>query len=268
MQATLIFLLQHGYLVLFVWVFLEQLGLPVPALPMLLAAGAMAGAGRMALGLAILVTLLGAISADAFWFAFGRWRGSQVLSWICKMSFEPDSCVRRTEEVYGRYGAKSLMVAKFIPGFGSVAAPLAGIFRMHPLRFAFFDASGVLIWSVSYIGLGFLFANQLEMVATYILRMGAFLVVLAVGGLVAYLCRKYIQRQRFFKELRIARITPLELKQKLDSSEPVQIVDLRHGIDFEADPSALPGAIRFDPQDIDLLLPAIAPDREVILYCT
>src|SRR6266576_2276413 len=121
MQGVIAFLIRHGYLVLFVWVFLEQLGLPVPALPILLAAGALAGSGRMSLGTSLFVAVLAALLSDGFWFTFGRRRGTTVLRWICKISLEPDSCVRRTQDVYSRNGAKSLLVAKFIPGLGAVA---------------------------------------------------------------------------------------------------------------------------------------------------
>jgi membrane protein DedA with SNARE-associated domain len=268
MQATITFLIQYGYLLLFVWIFLEQLGLPVPSFPVLLAAGALAGSGQMTLRATLVLAGLAALLSDSFWFAYGRKRGSAVLRWICKISLEPDSCVRRTQDLYGRHGARSLLVAKFIPGLNAVVAPLAGIFGMRPYQFLLFDASGVLLWASVYIGLGYVFTDQLEDVAKYALRLGQFLVVLLAGALAAYLGRKYYQRQKFLRELRIARITPMELKQILDSGELVQIVDLRHSIDFEAEPSTLPGAIHFEPKDIDKHLPEIAMDRDVILYCT
>jgi membrane protein DedA with SNARE-associated domain len=268
MQATIEFLIRHGYLVLFLLVFLEQLGLPVPSFPVLLAAGALAGSGHLSLEVAFALAVFAALLSDGFWFAFGRRRGSSVLRWICKISLEPDSCVRGTQDIYVRHGAKSLLVAKFIPGLNAVAAPLAGIFRMRLIQFLLFDACGVLLWAASYIGLGYIFTDQLEVVANYSLRLGQFLVVLLASALVAYIGRKYYQRRKFLRELRIARITPLELKRMLDAGELVQIVDLRHSVDFEAEPATLPGAMHFDPHDIDRLLLEIAMDRDVILYCT
>jgi len=268
MQPTIAFLIRHGYLVLFLVVFLEQLGLPVPSFPVLLAVGALAGSGQMSWGVALALAIFAAVLSDGFWFAIGRRRGSTVLRWICKLSLEPDSCVRRTQDIYVRHGGKSLLVAKFIPGLNAVAAPLAGIFRMRLYQFLLFDACGVLFWATSYIGLGYVFTDQLEDVAKYSLRLGQFLVVLLAGALVAYIGRKYYQRKKFLRELKIARIRPAELKQMLDAGELVQIVDLRHSVDFEAEPSTLPGAIHFDPQDIDTLIPEIAMDRDVVLYCT
>jgi membrane protein DedA with SNARE-associated domain len=267
-KATIDFLIRHGYLLLFLWVLVEQLGVPVPTIPLLLAAGALAGSGKLSLSFSLGLAASAALLSDCVWFMVGRRRGSAVLGWICKISLEPDSCVRRTEDLYIRYGAKSLLLAKFVPGFATVASPLAGIFRMLPARFLLFDACGALLWSGSFIGVGYLFSDQLELVGDYALRLGIFLVVLLVGGLTAYILWKYFERKKFLRELRIARISPSELKRKLDSGEQVQIVDLRHSLDFEAEPGTLPGAIHFDPKDIEKYAAEVARDRDIILYCT
>lgn len=268
MREILDFLIRHGYVVLFWWVFLEQLGLALPSVPILLAAGALAGSHQLSLTTTLGLSVVASLCSDTFWFCFGRLRGNRVLRWICKISLEPDSCVRRTQDLYARYGARSLLFAKFVPGFGAVAAPLAGIFRMRLVRFALFDAMGALAWSGSYVGLGFIFSNQLEDIARYALRLGEFLGVLLITGLVAYVARKYTQRRKFLHDLRIARITPAELKQRLDAGESIQIVDLRSSIDFEAEPITLPGAIHFDPKEIEQRVSQIAIDRDVVLYCT
>jgi membrane protein DedA with SNARE-associated domain len=268
MQTTIAFLIRHGYLVVFVFVFLEQLGLPLPTFPILLAAGALAGSGQMHFGAALLLAVCAALLADAFWFTLSRRRGSAVLRWICRISLEPDSCVRHTEDVYAKHGARSLLAAKFIPGLNAVAAPLAGVFGMRLTQFVLYDVSGVLLWAASYIGGGYLFSGQLEDVAHVAMRLGQFLVVLIVGLVAGYIGRKYYQRQKFIRELRIARISPVILKRMMDAGEAVQIVDLRHSLDFEADSATLPGAMHFDPQDIDSMLPKISLDRDVIVYCT
>ncbi len=268
MKASLDFLVRHGYLVLFIWVFLEQLGMPVPSIPLLLAAGALAGARRLSLGTSLSLAVLASIMSDGIWFEIARQRGSSVLSWICRISLEPDSCVRRTEDVYIRHGAKSLLVAKFIPGLAMIAPPLAGIFQMSLWRFLLFDSLGAVLWAGSFVGLGFVFSGQLEDIATYALQLGFLLIVLLGGGLAAYISWKYVERQRFLRELRIARISPQELKHKLNAGEAVQIVDLRHSLDFEANPLTLPGALHFDPEELEIHQEKIARDRDVILYCT
>lgn len=268
MRATVDFVLRHGYTVLFVWILLEQAGLPIPSIPLLLAAGALAGTGRMNLAIVIALPVAAALTSDVFWFEIGRRRGSRVLRWICRISLEPDSCVRRTEDIYVRNGARSLLVAKFIPGLNSVASPLAGIFHLRLERFLFFDTLGCLFWAGSITGLGFVFSDQLEDVAAYAVRLGISLVSLLVGGLGAYIGWKYIQRKRFLRELRVARITPEELKRELDSGVPVQIVDLRHSLDFEADPAVIPGALHVDPADVEQDHEKISRDRDIVLYCT
>jgi len=268
MHSALEFLLHHGYVVLLAWVFAEQIGLPVPSLPILLAAGALAGSGQFSFSGSILLSVLAALSADSVWYGLGRVRGIKVLQLICKISLEPDSCVRRTEGLFAKQGARSLVFAKFVPGLGTVAPPLAGIFHMRLPRFLFFDLLGALLWSSVYVGLGFLFSGEIERIAEHAFHLGSGLGVLVIGILVGYIAYKFIARQRFLRELRIARITAEELKKKLDAGDDVVIVDLRHSVDFEADPHTIPGAFRMDAKELEEKDDRLPHDREVILYCT
>lgn len=268
MRTFLGFLVDHGYVVLFVWVLLEQGGFPIPSIPLLLAAGALAGAGKLNLALCVAVPIIASSISDFFWYEIGKRRGGSVLNLICRISLEPDSCARRTEDLYARLGAKSLLIAKFVPGFSSVAPPLAGIFRMRRSRFLLYDALGTLLWSATFTGLGFAFSSQLEQVARYALRLGETLVFLIVSALAVYILYKYIQRQRFLRGLRIARITPEELKRMLDAGENIQIVDLRHSVEFDADPLTIPGALRLDPNELEKRQQEILRDRDIVLYCT
>ena len=143
MNETLAFLVRHGTAVLFAAVFVEQVGIPLPAAPWLLAAGTLAGAGRMSWLGALSAAVIGSVLADIIWFYLGRYRGNRVLGFLCRISLEPDSCVRRTENMFTRYGLSSLVVAKFLPGFiSTVAPPLAGMSKMSFSRFLFFDSLG------------------------------------------------------------------------------------------------------------------------------
>lgn len=262
------FLLRHGYVVLLGWVFAEQIGLPVPTVPLLLAAGALAGTGQMNFFVCLLLCLLSTLTADNVWYQLGRRRGIKVLQLLCKISLEPDSCVRRTEGIFAKQGARSLLLAKFIPGLGTVAPPLAGIFHMRPLRFLLFDGLGALLWAGGYLGLGFAFSGELERIAARASALGSKLGVLIIGLLAAYIIYKYVARQRFLRELRIARVTVEELKQKLDAGEEIVIVDLRHSLDFEADPQTIPGAFHMDAKELEEKNDRLPRDREVVLYCT
>jgi membrane protein DedA with SNARE-associated domain len=268
MHSALEFLLHHGYAVLLAWVFAEQIGLPVPSLPMLLAAGALAGSGQFNFAGSIFLSVFACLMADSVWYGLGRVRGIKILQLLCKISLEPDSCVRRTEGLFAKQGARSLIFAKFVPGLGTVAPPLAGIFHMRVERFLLFDLFGSLLWSSLYVGVGFVFSGEIEKIAEHAFHLGGGLGVLVIGGMGGYIGYKYIARQRFLRELRIARITPDELKQKIDAGEDLVIVDLRHSMDFEADPHTIPGAFRMDASDLEEKDDRLPRDREVILYCT
>lgn len=259
------FLIRHGYALLFGWVLLEQMGLPIPAAPLLIAAGALARAGKMNLTFAMALALVAVILADLFWYSLGRYRGGRILKLLCRISLEPDSCVRRTENLFVRHGVRSLLVAKFVPGLNTAAPSLAGVFRMPVRRFMIFDSLGAFLWVVTVTSLGLIFSDQLERIA---LRWGGWLVAVLAGSLAAYVLWKFIQRRRFLRRLRIARITPKELMDKLTSGENISIVDLRHPMDIEAFPQMIPGALRIGMEEIEERHREIPRDRDVVLYCS
>jgi membrane protein DedA with SNARE-associated domain len=259
------FLIRHGYAVLFGWVLLEQMGLPIPAAPLLIAAGALARAGKMNLTFALALALIAVILADLFWYSLGRYRGGRILKLLCRISLEPDSCVRRTENLFVRHGVHSLLVAKFVPGLNTAAPSLAGIFRMPVRRFMIFDFLGALLWVVSVTSLGLIFSDQLKQIA---LRWSGWLVAVLAGSLAAYVLGKFIQRRRFIRRLRIARITPKELMDKLRAGETISIVDLRQPMDIEAFPQMIPGALRIAMEEIEERHAEIPRDRDVVLYCS
>ena len=261
------FLVRHGGLVLFATVFAEQAGLPIPAVPVLLAAGALAGAGKMNLALAVVLGVTACLLGDLLWYYLGRRRGAQVLTVLCRISLEPDSCVRRTEDFFVRHGTRSLIWAKFIPGLSTVTPALAGIFGVSVERFMLYNSLGALLWTAAFVMPGYLFSDQLERVAAQAARWGSSLVVLVGGVLALYIVYKYIHRQLLLRELRIARITPDELKQMLDDGQDVMIVDLRQPLVLQADPYSIPGALRMAVEELEHRHHEIPRDRDVILYC-
>jgi membrane protein DedA with SNARE-associated domain len=268
MSESLEFLVRHGYAVVFGFVLAEQIGLPIPAIPVLLAAGALAGAGKLNLVVALVVATLASLLADIVWYLIGRLRGARVLNLLCRISLEPDSCVRRTENIFVRHGARSLLVAKFVPGFSTVAPPLAGIIGMGLVRFAVFTGLGGALWAGAFIGLGFVFSNQLEEVAAIAEQLGTRVLVLGVAALAAYIGWKWVARQRFLRRIRIARISPEDLKAKLDAGEAMVLVDVRAALDFEAEPSVIPGALHLTTEELEARHHEIPRDREIVLYCT
>src|SRR6185436_17722171 len=194
-------------------------------------------------------------------------RGVRVLQFFCRISLEPDYCVRRTEMSFARYGAKTLVVGKIVPGVSALATPMAGIYGLSRSRFVFFDGLGILIWIGAFELLGYVFSDQLEDVVAYASRFGGLLIILVVGGLAAYVAWKYLQRRRFLRSLRVARITPDQLKADLDSGADVLIVDLRHGIEDETEPRTLPGAIRQAAETLEERGAELPRGKTLVLYC-
>lgn len=268
MHQAFDFLIRHGHSVLFFWVLTEQLGVPIPAMPLLLAAGALAGTGHLNIFACLLFAVLGALTSDSVWFQLGRHKGIKILQLLCRISLEPDSCVRRTEGIFSKQGARSLLIAKFLPGLGLVTPPLAGIFRMRFGRFLLFDGIGSTVWAGAFLSLGYVFAGQIERVAARMASLGGWLLVLVIGALAFYIVFKFVARQRFLRELRIARITVDELKVKLDAGEQITIVDLRHSLDFEAEPEVIPGALHMEAKELEEKTDRLPRGGEVVLYCT
>ena len=266
---TLADFVRYGYIALPLWVFAEQLGVPIPAAPILLAAGAIASTGRMNLFFLTALAFAGALTADLIWYRAGYAHGSRALGRLCRVCLEPDSCVRRVKNLLEKHGLRSLLVAKFVPGLNAMAAPVAGTIRIPWWQFVAADSLGIIIWVSTFELLGLVFSKQLERLAVYAWRMSAFLVaVLVVAALVAHLFRKHARRKKFLQELQMARISPEELKQKLDRHEPVTVIDLRHSLDFLPEPYTIPGALRIPMEDLDKRNHEIPRGEEVVLYCT
>jgi membrane protein DedA with SNARE-associated domain len=268
MDGALEVLTRYGYLIVIGSVFAEQVGVPVPAIPMLLAAGALIGAGKLDPFIVILGSGIASLVADAIWYGIGRWGGARVLGWLCRISLEPDSCVRKTAKMFDMHGARSLLVAKFIPGFSTVAPPLAGIVRMPLRHFLLFSGLGGLLWVGAFVGVGRLFSSQLELVLEYAAHMGRWALAAIAIGFGGYILWKYISRQRFLRRIRIARITPEELKRQLDQGQDVLVVDVRDRLDFETEPMIIPGALHLSTDELEARHLEIPRERDIVLYCT
>lgn len=266
MRQTLEFVLHHGYALLFFWILAEQGALPLPSIPLLLACGALARDGRMNPVAILCLGVTASLLADNIWFQLGRRRGSKVLRFLCRIALEPDSCVRRTEEVFLRYGSRSLLLAKFVPGLNAAATPLAGISGMHWGRFLLFDGLGALLWISTYTLAGYLFAGQLETALAYLQQMGSWVGLLVAGLLAGWIAFKFIQRRRFLRKLEVARITVEELSRMLERGEEVMILDLRSGL--ENDNSGIPGALRVPVEELIERHRDIPRDRDIVLFCS
>jgi membrane protein DedA with SNARE-associated domain/rhodanese-related sulfurtransferase len=261
-------LLTYGYLVVFVWVLIEQLGVPLPAVPVLMAAGALSAAGQINLSLAFLAALAAALLADTAWFFIGRRYGHAVLNLLCKLSLEPTTCVRSTQVSFSKRRGTMLIFAKFVPGLGTVAPPVAGQNGMSARSFLYYDTLGSMLWVGSILLAGRCFAGLLSQSAELLNWVGHFSGALLAVGIGAFLAARIVRRAMILKELAASRIEPEELKRWLDQGDEVFIVDLRHPLELASDPVTLAGAHHFAPDSLTRRNQEIPRDREVVLFCS
>jgi membrane protein DedA with SNARE-associated domain/rhodanese-related sulfurtransferase len=261
-------LLMYGYLLLFAWVFVEQLGLPLPATPVLLAAGALSVAGPIHFHLAFLTGIVASVAADSIWFLFGRRYGHVVLRVLCKLSLEPTTCVRRTQDSFGRRRGAMLTFAKFVPGLALLAPPVAGQNGMDYGSFLVFDGAGAALWVGTLLVIGRFFGDMLKRDPRMLDWVGRFSGALLVLGILGFLAGRLYRRRAVLKKLAASRLEPEELKRLLDAGEPLYIVDLRHPLELLPDPFTLPGALHMSPDALAARHSEIPRDRDVVLYCT
>jgi membrane protein DedA with SNARE-associated domain/rhodanese-related sulfurtransferase len=267
-------LLKHGYAVLFASVFARQMWLPVPAILVLIAAGALAGSGRMTLAIALGLAIIACLLADMVWYEAGRRWGDQILHFIYGFALDPEGAARRSKEIFVRHGLRTLMLAKFVVGLDAATPSLAGLSGISRFRFIAFDAVGAALWSGAYAALGYVLGKDLDRVAAYATRLGTLWVIVVLVALAVYVGRKLVQWHRIVREFRMARISPEELKQKLDAGEEVVIFDLHGRRDGRRrSHHGIPGAVCIDPHrlgehDNPKQRTPIPRDCEVVLYCT
>ena len=260
-------LARYGAIILPILVVAEQVGVPLPAVPALLGVGALAANGRGSIPLVLGAITAVALVVDLGWYEVGRRRGAPVLARLCRLSLEPDSCIRRTQDVFIRFGVRGMLVAKFLPGLTTVMPPLAGIFAVGRLRFACYEILGVLLWAGLWTGIGYLFSDAITTIAAHLARAERVLVVVALV-VVSYIVAKYVRRWLFLRALRIARIAPEMLKSRLDAGEAVTIVDLRTRLEVEATPFAIPGSRWMSIDELDQHQWEFLRSRELVLYCS
>ena len=262
------FVLRHGYGLMFAAVFLEQLGLPVPAVPVLMAMGAMAGLGYYSAPLAVVVAVAATLAPDVLWYLVGKKRGESILGLLCKLSLEPDTCVRTTTNAFDRWGPATLLVAKFIPGLSTVAPPLAGTVGLPLTRFLAFDAGGALLWSGSSLAVGYLLRTKVEEAAERLSTFGLGLLVIIGSPLVAWIFWKLWQRERAMRLYRITRLPAMDLKALLDEGKPMHIIDLRSPGAIQRSGRKLPGAVAVKPEEVDVHLRNLPPGAHLVFYCS
>ena len=264
MKSFLQALTSHPYAVLLFAGLVERIGFPLLLSPVVIGAGALAAAGQVRLDVALWVTLLACMVGDTLWYELGRKRGDSVLSTLCRISFEPETCVRRSRNFFEKGAVRTLLFSKWLPGVSHIVPAIAGLSGVGRQQFLFVNIAGSALWIFVFLLAGYLPVERIHVgsaVAPIVFEAGLFFLAANVG-------LKYVQKRRFVRDLYKARIEPQELLRMLDSRQPVVILDLRHPLDSVTDERTLPGALRVLPDDVTSHADILPKDREIVLYCT
>lgn len=261
-------LLQHGYLLLLSAVAAEQLGLPVPAAPLLLAMGGLAAYGYFNLVTALVLSSLAALAADLVWFELGRRRGESILGVLCRISLEPDSCVRLTHHAFDRYGPASLLFCKFVPGLSTVAPPMAGSSGMSLIRFVLLDFVGASLWAGSFLATGWLFRRETERALEILSRLGTWFFVALAAPPLLWLAWKYGQRRAWFSRVKVQRVAPDELQTMMAWGEPPVVVDLRPERTVRRSGLKVAGAYVLEVEELNIHLRKLPAGSHLVFYCS
>jgi membrane protein DedA with SNARE-associated domain/rhodanese-related sulfurtransferase len=273
MPIALVFFVHYVYPILFLWVLVEQLGIPIPSIPLLLTAGTLSATHRVSAFAALFAVMLACLMADSLWYSLGRRYGNSVLKLLCRFSLEAGTCVSKTEGYFSRRGAVTLLFAKFVPGLSTVAAPIAGQTGMPYGRFVAYDLAGTIIWAEAYLLAGRFFGDLAKKSGPFFAMLGHFAVVIFVLMVLGFMGYRIWKQRKFLASVRELRLEPEELKEMMETAAeqgniPPFIVDLRHPLDYLPDPRVLPGSVRVSPTNLTQHQAMLPRDRDVILYCT
>ncbi len=259
---------QHGPLLVFFNVLLEQLGAPIPAVPALVVAGALSVDGNFTWQTILILALLASGLANFVWYLAGRRFGVRILGLMCRITLSPDACVRRTEKTFLRWGVAALLVARFIPGLSSVASPLAGAMRLPAGRFILFDTLGTSLWAGAALAVGIMLHRQVDAVLLALNQIGAIAVLVLLALLGLYIVFRWLERQRLLRFVRIHRMDVIELSDRIAAGRAPLIVDVRSGSVMSADTRRIPGAQAVELEAIPHAFADLPMDQEIVFYCS
>lgn len=261
-------LAQHGLVLVFANVLLTQSGVPVPAVPILIIAGAFVTQGQIALAPLILVSVTASLIGDTLWYLAGRRYGYRILRTLCRVSIEPDSCVKQTENIFERWGPPSLMLAKYIPGFSTIAPPLAGTMGLGFPLFLMYSAVAAVLWAAVPIALGAIFHAEVERALEWLESMGTGAIAVIAAVALLYIGVKTLERYMLIRFLRMVRINVDELRDLMRQEVKPLVLDVRSATARQLDPRRIPGAIAVDIAAPQMALVEVPPDRDVVVYCS
>ncbi|HEX3912916.1 MAG TPA: DedA family protein/thiosulfate sulfurtransferase GlpE [Steroidobacteraceae bacterium] len=259
---------EYGVALVALNVLLNQIGLPVPVVPTLILAGAVGARGQLPLAAVFAAAVAACLVADCGWYWVGQRYGIRVLKTLCRISLEPDSCVSQTQGQFERWGVNSLVIAKFVPGLATIAPPLAGAMRIGWPRFVWLSLVAAALWVGAGLTAGMVFTAQIERLLIRLQRIGGAAAGVALLLLAAYVGFKWWERSRFYKVLRMARISVAELNELIRGGSQPLIIDVRSPTARILEPRWIPGAVHISLADVAVHVKELPKDREIILYCT
>lgn len=268
MSRLVAYVAQYGVLLVFANVVVEQIGIPIPALPTLIVAGALVRDGKLSFPALLAAAVAASLTVDTGWYFLGRRYGHRVLKTLCRISLSPDSCVRHTEAIFEKWGMTSVVAARFITGFSTVAPPLAGAMGASLPVFLLYDSLGTTLWAGSGLLLGFVFHRAIDDILGFLEGLGTGALYVLGAALALFVLYKWWQRRRFYKTLRMARISVDELRSLFENGPNPVVFDVRTPAERTYEPRRIPGANTMAVADLESRLPGISPETEIVLYCT
>jgi membrane protein DedA with SNARE-associated domain/rhodanese-related sulfurtransferase len=266
MNSLLNLLGHHGLAVAFVNVLLVQFGLPVPAYPALIVTGALVARANESIAALLAVAVVACVIADVAWYLAGRRYGGRVVRTVCRISLSPDSCVRQTESLFSRWGPASLLIAKFVPGFATIATTLAGTQRLPFATFVLLDTLGAALYAGVPIALGVVFRDAVGDVLALLVQMGRIGIAVLLAALLLFIAVRWWQRQSLLRELRMTRISVPELVGLIESEAAPTILDVRTAESRERD-GTIPGSIHWSGEAGTTVSDEVERDAEIVVFC-
>jgi membrane protein DedA with SNARE-associated domain/rhodanese-related sulfurtransferase len=266
-QHLFLIVAEYGLIIVFANVLVDQIGLPVPAVPTLVVAGAIAADGGLPLIPLFALAVLACCIADSLWYLIGQVYGIRVLKLLCRISLEPDSCVSQTQTRFESWGVNSLVIAKFIPGLAIIAPPLAGALRIGWPRFIVLTIASGVLWVGFALAAGMLFKTQIAAVLANLDAFGSTAALIIGAALALYLLYKWWERERFYRSLRMARIDVADLYDIMQAGAKPIVVDVRSATARSLDPRGIPGALFIPMENVAMHLADLPRDADIILYC-
>jgi len=262
MDNLLALIARHGYSLLALVVFLEAVGLPMPAALALLTAGAASAYGKLNPLIVLGISVLSIVLGDSVLFVVGRYTGWSLLGLLCRLSANPESCILH------RRGRVTLVIAKFIPGINTMAPPLAGSMKMRPQQFLQLDLAGACLYVLAYGGLGFVFSDLMRSITHSLQSAGHAMEIVVALGIAGYVLYRIWLYQKYRPYKVVPRIPVEEAARRLTSNNGILLVDVRsHGYYDEA-ASRIKGSIRIEPNNLAEEIKNLPKDKEIYLYCT